>query len=266
MTNSRCLLLATALVLLAPANLVGQTGLDLDTNCIVSILNRSARVKADGTWRIDNVPANMGLVRVRATCVKNGITLSGQSDFINLEPNIENGFSPFALGSATPIPSTLTITAPGPTLNAVGATAQLTVTATYPDNSTKNVSAAAEGTSYTISSPATAAISPNGLVTAKASGTVVISALNDGALGMIQLRVVLTGDADCCLATRAAAQSFQLDFVPLQGERYDFVMRRKTLETPAAQAFVDVLQRASLRRKLEVLAGYDTTQTGAVLA
>ncbi len=78
--------------------------------------------------------------------------------------------------------------------------------------------------------------------------------------------MVLTGDADCCLATRAAAQSFQLDFVPLQSERYDFVMRRQTLETPAVQAFVDVLQRASLRRRLEVLAGYDTTQTGAVLA
>jgi hypothetical protein len=43
-------------------------------------------------------------------------------------------------------------------------------------------------------------------------------------------------------------------------------MRRQTLETPAAQAFVDVLQRASLRRRLEVLAGYDTAQTGAVLA
>ena len=78
--------------------------------------------------------------------------------------------------------------------------------------------------------------------------------------------MVLTGDADCCLATRAAAHSFQLDFVPLQTERYDFVMRRQTLETPAAQAFVDVLQRASLRRRLEVLAGYDTAQTGAVLA
>ncbi len=78
--------------------------------------------------------------------------------------------------------------------------------------------------------------------------------------------MVLTGDADCCLATRSAAQSFQLDFVPLQSERYDFVMRRQTLETPAAQAFVDVLQRASLRRKLEVLAGYDTAQTGAMLA
>jgi hypothetical protein len=38
------------------------------------------------------------------------------------------------------------------------------------------------------------------------------------------------------------------------------------LELPAAQAFLDVLQRASLRRQLEAQAGYDTTNTGAVLS
>lgn len=78
--------------------------------------------------------------------------------------------------------------------------------------------------------------------------------------------MVLTGEADCCLATRSAARTFQLDFVPLQSERYDFVMRRQTMEMPVAQTFLDVLQRASLRRKLEVLAGYDTAQTGSQLA
>jgi molybdate-binding protein/DNA-binding XRE family transcriptional regulator len=76
---------------------------------------------------------------------------------------------------------------------------------------------------------------------------------------------VLSAEADCCLATRSAAQTFGLDFVPLKSERYDFVMRRESLEIPAVQVFLDVLQRASLRRKLEVLAGYDTAQTGAVL-
>ena len=76
---------------------------------------------------------------------------------------------------------------------------------------------------------------------------------------------MLAGDADCCLATRSAAQTFGLDFVPLRSERYDFVMRRSTLETPAAQTLLDILQRATLRRKLEVLAGYDTAQTGTVL-
>jgi molybdopterin molybdotransferase/putative molybdopterin biosynthesis protein len=77
---------------------------------------------------------------------------------------------------------------------------------------------------------------------------------------------VLSGDADACLATRSAAQTFGLDFVPLKSERYDLVMRRRTADLPAAKAFIDVLHRATLRRKLEVLAGYDTSQTGTIVA
>jgi putative molybdopterin biosynthesis protein len=76
---------------------------------------------------------------------------------------------------------------------------------------------------------------------------------------------VLSGDADVCLATRSAARTFGLGFIPLHSERYDLVMRRRTAEFPAVKAFLDVLQRATLRRKLEVLAGYDTSQTGAVI-
>lgn len=78
--------------------------------------------------------------------------------------------------------------------------------------------------------------------------------------------LVQTGEVDCCLATRSAAQAFGLGFVAVQSERFDFVMRRETMGMAAAQGFVEVLQRASLRRKLEVLAGYDTSRTGAVLA
>jgi molybdopterin molybdotransferase/putative molybdopterin biosynthesis protein len=76
---------------------------------------------------------------------------------------------------------------------------------------------------------------------------------------------VASDEADCCLATRSAARTFGLDFVPLRFERYDLVMRKQTMELPAAQAFLDVLQRATLRKRLEVLAGYDTSRTGAVL-
>jgi molybdate-binding protein/DNA-binding XRE family transcriptional regulator len=77
---------------------------------------------------------------------------------------------------------------------------------------------------------------------------------------------VLSGEADVCLATRSAAQVFGLDFIPLRTERYDFVMRKQTADLPAVKAFLDVLQRAALRRKLEVLAGYDTSQTGSIVA
>ena len=77
---------------------------------------------------------------------------------------------------------------------------------------------------------------------------------------------VQAGEADVCLATRSAAQTFNLDFVALHSERYDLVMRKRTADLPAVKAFLDVLQRATLRRKLEVLAGYDTSQTGTVIS
>ena len=77
---------------------------------------------------------------------------------------------------------------------------------------------------------------------------------------------VASGDADCCLAARSAAQTFNLGFLPLENERYDLVMRKRTLETPEGRALLDVLQRASLRRKLEAVAGYETAQTGTILA
>jgi len=77
---------------------------------------------------------------------------------------------------------------------------------------------------------------------------------------------VVAREADVCLATRSAAQTFGLDFVPLHSERYDLVMRRRTADLPAVKAFLDVLQRAALRRKLEVLAGYDTSRTGSLVA
>lgn len=76
---------------------------------------------------------------------------------------------------------------------------------------------------------------------------------------------IVAGDADACIATKSAAQTFALDFVPLHSARYDLVMRKRTGDLPSVKAFLDVLQRATLRRKLEVLAGYDTSQTGAQL-
>ncbi len=57
----------------------------LNENCTISILNRTANVQPDGSWRIDNVPANFGQVRARATCTENGVTQSGQSDFFNVD-------------------------------------------------------------------------------------------------------------------------------------------------------------------------------------
>jgi putative molybdopterin biosynthesis protein len=75
---------------------------------------------------------------------------------------------------------------------------------------------------------------------------------------------VSSGDADGCIATRSAAQAFGLDFIPLATERYDLVIRRSFAKLPAVEALLDGLNRSAIRRKLELLAGYDTSHTGEV--
>ena len=76
---------------------------------------------------------------------------------------------------------------------------------------------------------------------------------------------VSLGEADCCVATRSAARVFGLGFLPLATERYDLVVRQPMVRLPAVHALLDVLNRSTIRRKLEALAGYDTSHTGEVL-
>src|SRR5579864_7928385 len=177
------------LLFLAAATAWGQ----LDQTCTVSALNRTAPVDANGVWILTNVPAGQGQIRVRATCVANGVTRSGQSSLITIPANgvITVGDNSFA--QLTPIPTQLTLTAPIISLSTAGQQVQLTATATYPDASQADVTPGTTGTGYRSSNPAIATVDPNGVVTALLSGVVMISALQEGALGVLRLQVVLSG-------------------------------------------------------------------------
>jgi len=73
---------------------------------------------------------------------------------------------------------------------------------------------------------------------------------------------VQSGQADACIATRAAARVFGLGFIPLVSERYDLAIRRQHLEMPSIQTLLDTLNRSNYRRELESLGGYDTRAAG----
>lgn len=168
----------------------------LNENCVVSILNRNAQVRPDGSWDLPNVPAGFGPVRARATCVENGITRSGESNFFTITAGRMNAIPPIVLGPTTPIPQTLSVTTGTVSLTQTGQTTQLTVIATYAGGTTQNVTAAGTGTTYLTTNPAIASVAANGLVSAVTSGTVLIRASNEGTAGLITIQVVLTGDKD----------------------------------------------------------------------
>ena len=77
---------------------------------------------------------------------------------------------------------------------------------------------------------------------------------------------VRMGQSDACVATRAAARVFGLDFVPLVSERYDLVIRKPYMALPAVQQLLDTLSRTAFRRELEGLGGYTTSETGRQVA
>jgi len=169
----------------------------LDQNCTVSVLNRNVPVNSDGSWVLPNVPANFGQVRARATCVRNGVTTSGESALFTLPANGIVNLPDIVLGPVTQIPTSLVI-APAPvSFTEIGQTMQLTVTAAYAGGSTADVTASNAGTTYTTSNPALVTVSADGNLTAVASGTVVIQATNEGAAGMVRATVMLSSaDSD----------------------------------------------------------------------
>src|SRR5579864_3567871 len=105
----------------------------LDQTCTVSALNRTAPVDANGVWVLTNVPIGSGQIRVRATCVANGVTRSGQSSLITIPANGVITVDDISFAQLQPIPTLLTLTAPVTSLASAGQQVQLVATATLPD-------------------------------------------------------------------------------------------------------------------------------------
>ena len=75
---------------------------------------------------------------------------------------------------------------------------------------------------------------------------------------------IRAGNADCGLATRAAATSAGLDFVPLLWESFDLLMRQRSYFRPAIQALVGFLRDKRLKERAIEVTGYDTAPAGQI--
>ncbi|EJN10502.1 DNA-binding protein, excisionase family [Bradyrhizobium sp. YR681] len=76
--------------------------------------------------------------------------------------------------------------------------------------------------------------------------------------------MVRAGQADCGVATRAAARSAGLDFVPLVWENLDLAMRQRSYFRPPMQALIRFLSERRLRQRAEELTGYDPSPAGQI--
>jgi putative molybdopterin biosynthesis protein len=75
---------------------------------------------------------------------------------------------------------------------------------------------------------------------------------------------IRTGKADCGIATRAAAKSAGLDFVPLLWENFDLLMRQRSYFRPQMQALIGFLGQKRLKQRAAELTGYDPAPAGQI--
>ncbi len=77
---------------------------------------------------------------------------------------------------------------------------------------------------------------------------------------------VTSGAADCALGILAAARALDLDFVPLDEERYDLVIPLDFYRSELLQPLLAVIRSDAFRTTVEGLGGYRTPHLGEVLA
>ena len=78
---------------------------------------------------------------------------------------------------------------------------------------------------------------------------------------------VARGEADVGLgAEKAAMQVRNVEFIPLQKERYDMVLLREDLEKPHFQALLAILRAKAFQNEVDGMGGYDISEMGKVMA
>ncbi len=75
---------------------------------------------------------------------------------------------------------------------------------------------------------------------------------------------IFAGSADCGLGILAAARMYELDFVPVCEESYDFLVSLEAMENPQVRAFLRILSSEGFLRRLDALGGYTYDQPGRI--
>ncbi len=77
---------------------------------------------------------------------------------------------------------------------------------------------------------------------------------------------VAKGEADLGIGTEKAALSMRgLEFVPLQMEQYDLIVKKENMNRPEIQLMLQILRSDDFREQFRFMSGYDVEQMGEIV-
>lgn len=78
---------------------------------------------------------------------------------------------------------------------------------------------------------------------------------------------VARGGADLGIGNEKAALQVQgVDFIPIQKEQYDMVIKKEDMDQPAFKAIFEIIRSEEFKLELQGLGGYDLTELGKFIA
>lgn len=77
---------------------------------------------------------------------------------------------------------------------------------------------------------------------------------------------IARGEADFGIGSeKSSYQVKDIDFIPLQKEQYDLVIKKEDLNLPSVKAVLDILRSEEFKSELSSLGGYDVSQLGQIV-
>ncbi|MCF8000521.1 MAG: molybdopterin biosynthesis protein [Halanaerobiales bacterium] len=75
---------------------------------------------------------------------------------------------------------------------------------------------------------------------------------------------VAEGTADAALGIRAAASAVDLDFIPIKKEKYDIILKKKSLNDPRIKRLINIIKSSPFQKVVKELKGYDLKNSGEI--
>jgi hypothetical protein len=198
--------LLIAITVPAPVALLAQVP-ELDGTWKLSVNGQTVQVNPDGSFRVPNVsapdqfgPGGPGTapdflsddyVRVIGTSTQGGTNRYAFSEFFQVRQGQTTFINDLTFTDIPPrkpeslsiLPETRVMT------GALGETNQLRVIARFADGATNDVTPRTAGTSYRVSNPNIAMVTPDSALIGKARGVVYVTAVNEGASAVAQIAI-----------------------------------------------------------------------------
>lgn len=78
---------------------------------------------------------------------------------------------------------------------------------------------------------------------------------------------VARSTADFGIGNEKTAQQVKgVEFIPLQKERYDLVIKKEDIKKPSFRTIIDIIRSEEYRNEIEGIGGYDLSETGCIVA